>query len=216
MSPKAAQKEQLRVTDLILEIKHGGSATFGWIDRLASGDSMQGSGLCDVFCKDSSSDLIDEFYLKLFEKLDDFIKFLSLLLVYRRLANVAGDAAMFQLRTGLHHLLQELEVRLLDVQRCFGRVTDDAKRMVQTRAALGDTNTPKRELWIERLQRISERDFTSAYEKLIKSIQQLRFLSSSARQPALRKACSRSMNKLKELTESVEFSSRCLEAPPCC
>ena len=34
---------------------------------------------------------------------------------YRKLANIAGDAAMYHLRGSLHHLLQEIESNLAQI-----------------------------------------------------------------------------------------------------
>ncbi|CAJ1328749.1 unnamed protein product, partial [Effrenium voratum] len=49
---------------------------------------------------------------------------------------------------------------------------------------------------------------------LLEALQQLRFLSSEARLPELRKSCQQSLQQICALTASPEFRARCLEVPP--
>lgn len=208
------------VKEKVLVTKHGCAGGLGWLDKVnvsgslnASG-SFHGSGLCDLFQTPASEKLLDEYYLDLFTALDDFIKFLSMLLVYRRLANTAGDAGMCRLRAGLHHLLSELEASCVQVRRMAAKISFEAKGAAAKLASLGQRQSHRRTLWIERLRVVDESAFDKAFQTALETIQELRFLSSAARMPELRRACAQSVQELGDIMASPEFRLRCSHAPP--
>mmetsp|Transcript_74475 Transcript_74475/g.206850 ORF Transcript_74475/g.206850 Transcript_74475/m.206850 type:complete len:789 (-) Transcript_74475:125-2491(-) len=184
-----------------------------WLALTTSVPLQSGSGICDLFWNAKNSDL-QLVYFDLFKQMDNFILFLSSFMVYKRMANIAGDAAMSKLRTGLHHLLRELEHSLMQVRQGAARVADEAKHTAAELAMSAATPSGRRLDWIERMQHIDEITIDKAFQGAMESIQELRFLSSEARQPALHRACKRSLVQLADITESSAFRARCQHALP--
>ncbi|CAE8614438.1 unnamed protein product [Polarella glacialis] len=177
-------------------------------DRLTSD-----SGLQELFrtraCREAQQS-----YLDLYKQLDNFVKFLSMASNYRHLANIAGDAGMYHLRTRLHHLLQEIELCLVQISQGVSRLMREVRKTV-TDITLGDPKPAGRQLlWLERLQLIDEGALGRCFKSLLEALQELRYLSSEARLPELQDSCKRSLNQISEITASAEFRSRCAEVPP--
>eukprot|EP00913_Durusdinium_trenchii_P025152 g23611.t1 len=104
MKMAESDRGQTKLLDLWLELRHS------WVDALDEGEDLAlGSGIHQLFRSKSSRE-VQQQYLDLYKQLDNLIKFLSMVAHYRRLANIAGDAAMYHLRSTLHHLLQEIEI----------------------------------------------------------------------------------------------------------
>eukprot|EP00927_Polykrikos_kofoidii_P017735 TRINITY_DN18100_c0_g2_i1.p1 TRINITY_DN18100_c0_g2~~TRINITY_DN18100_c0_g2_i1.p1 ORF type:complete len:850 (-),score=127.03 TRINITY_DN18100_c0_g2_i1:46-2595(-) len=204
------------VRERVLSVKHGDhcTGTLGWLDRIDSGGSLEGSGLCEWFRGSGSSRLLDEFYLDLFEQIDDLIKFMSMLAVYKRLANIAGDAAVYRLRAGVHHLLEELEGRLVQVRRKAARVADEAKHAAAELSSQRSRPSDRVVAWIDRLQYIDDLAMDLAFQRMMESIRELSYLSSAARQPELQRSCELSIMQLLDTIDSPAFRARCIQAPP--
>eukprot|EP00434_Breviolum_minutum_P039444 symbB.v1.2.035030.t1/scaffold4634.1/size37086/2 len=101
---KGTRRGQTKLLDLWLELRHA------WVDCVDDGmDLTAATGLHELFRSQASRE-VQQQYLDLYKQLDNFITFLSMVVQYRKLANVAGDAAMYHLRSTLHHLLQEIEM----------------------------------------------------------------------------------------------------------
>ncbi|CAJ1452886.1 unnamed protein product, partial [Effrenium voratum] len=106
--------------------------------------------------------------------------------------------------------------RILASCDCLGsRIMREVRRAVMNatsgnaKGAAGGTL-----LWLSRLQVIDEQALGRSTLALLEALQQLRFLSSEARLPELRKSCQQSLQQICALTASPEFRSRCLEVPP--
>ncbi|CAK9047377.1 unnamed protein product [Durusdinium trenchii] len=200
---------QTKLLDLWLELRHS------WVDALDEGEDLAlGSGIHQLFRSKSSRE-VQQQYLDLYKQLDNLIKFLSMVAHYRRLANIAGDAAMYHLRSTLHHLLQEIEIAVANTLALVSRIMEEVRRTVMNitsgnaKGATGRTLT-----WLGRLQMIDELSVARSATSLLEAIQELRFLSSDSRLPELRKSCQQSLQQICEITASVEFRSRCAEVPP--
>ncbi|CAJ1393877.1 unnamed protein product [Effrenium voratum] len=195
--------------DMWLELRHA------WMDALDAQEQLaEASGIHELF-RASGCREVQQSYLDLYKQLDNVIKFLSMVAHYRRLATVAGDAAMYHLRAILHHLLQEIETSMAQVSLLVSRIMREVRRAVMNatsgnaKGAAGGTL-----LWLSRLQVIDEQALGRSTLALLEALQQLRFLSSEARLPELRKSCQQSLQQICALTASPEFRSRCLEVPP--
>eukprot|EP00439_Symbiodinium_sp_Y106_P022308 s403_g2.t1 len=99
-----------QLTDMWLQFRHA------WDEALVDQSSAlpEASGIHDLF-RPSCFREVQQCYLDLYKHLDNFITFLSMVTHYRRLANIAGDAGMYHLRTSLHHLLQEIEMSMAQI-----------------------------------------------------------------------------------------------------
>eukprot|EP00435_Cladocopium_sp_Y103_P010823 s3986_g2.t2 len=101
---QAPRRGQTKLLDLWLELRHA------WVDSVDGEEKLAAaSGVHELFRSERSRE-VQQQYLDLYKQLDNFIKFLSMVAHYKTLATVAGDAAMYHLRSTLHHLLQEIEI----------------------------------------------------------------------------------------------------------
>jgi len=184
-----------------------------WEDDLHEGQSLPSSGLQESF-QDQSSLHVLKAYLGLFDNIDRFAKFMSMIEHYKLLANIGGDAGMYHLRASLHHLLQELELVLLPMEQETAQIMDSVKRVVRDIALTDSQPSGKRLLWIERLQAIDESSQAKSFLNFRDTMSELRYLSCDARLPALQSACQQSLSQITAIMDSPEFLRRCTENPP--
>jgi len=195
------------VPDIKLELYHK------WDDALAADQPLSDSGLQDYFQAQHLQD-VQQTYLALYEDLDKFVKFLSMIEHYKLLANIAGDAAMYHLRVTLHHLLQEVELVVVRVEAAVSKIMKVVKGAVIDLTLRPQSPSAKQLIWLERLQHIDECARNRSYRNLVTAMAELRYLSCDARLPALQAACERSFHQISDITTSQEFRSRCTESPP--
>lgn len=184
---------------------------FKWRDvnqRLGSS-----TGICNVF-EDARETAI--MHISLAKQLDNFVKFLSVVEHYKGLSNVAGDVAMYYLRTSLQHLLLELELTIGQIDQLASCMMEEVMRTVTSiklnglpTQGMGRTN-----LWIERLQHIDMRALRASHTAFIEAVQALRFLTVEARLPQIQETFLDNIQEVSELSLAVEFSSRCAVPPP--
>eukprot|EP00931_Biecheleriopsis_adriatica_P117083 TRINITY_DN92636_c0_g1_i1.p1 TRINITY_DN92636_c0_g1~~TRINITY_DN92636_c0_g1_i1.p1 ORF type:complete len:775 (-),score=176.00 TRINITY_DN92636_c0_g1_i1:40-2364(-) len=208
--PAADKVVASSMLDMWLELRHA------WADALDSDFEArlrQESGVHELFRSRSCRE-VQQCFLDLHKHLDNVVKFFSLAGHYRRLANIAGDAAMYHLRTSLHHLLQEIELAVVQVAAAVSRIMQEVRRTVMN-ITQGDTKTGSRQLlWLERLRLIDEHALGRCQKALLETFQELRYLSSETRLPKLQASCRKSLEQITDITASSEFRSRCAEAPP--
>jgi len=184
-----------------------------WMDVLDEQGSLgPESGLTDLFWSKKDGDM-QQVFLDLHKQLDNMMMFLSMVLYYRRLAGVAGDAGMYHLRSRLHHLLQELEHCCVQVLQYVSKILGEVRRKVIMLLSKEPNPVGRRRLWVERLKEIDESALFRVYRGLLEAIREVRFLSSEARAPQLQANCARSLNQILEITVSPEFRQRCTELP---
>jgi len=184
---------------------------FKWRDVNQRLDSS--TGICNVF-EDARDTAI--MHISLAKQLDNFVKFLSVIEHYKRLSNVAGDVAMYYLRTSLQHLLLELELTIGQVDQLASCMMEEVMRTVTSiklnrlpTHGMGRTN-----LWIKRLQHIDMRALKASHTAFIEAVQALRFLTVEARLPQIQDTFLDSIKEVSELSVALEFSSRCAVPPP--
>lgn len=197
------------VLDEWLELRHR------WMDIIDGPDASLGAstGIQILFRPRNKRD-VQQSYLDLYKAIDNLMMFLSLLVRYRRFANLGGDAAMYHLRESFHHLLQQIELALAQMLHLASKVMQEVRSKVLELMLVESKISGRTQLWVERLQHINETRHVKNYRSLLEAIQQLRYLSSEARLPALQASCMRSLEQITNITSSAEFRGRCLEAPP--
>mmetsp|Transcript_88835 Transcript_88835/g.176631 ORF Transcript_88835/g.176631 Transcript_88835/m.176631 type:complete len:776 (+) Transcript_88835:63-2390(+) len=184
-----------------------------WEDGLLRDESLPGSGLHELFQNQRYLPIIQS-YLNLFDNIDRFAKFMSMMEHYKLLANIGGDAGMYHLRASLHHLLKELELVLLPMEQGTAEIMENVKRVVREIALTDSQPTGRRLLWIERLQDIDECLQVGIFRNFRHIMSELRYLSCDARLPALQSACEQSLNQITAIMDSPEFRGRCTVEPP--
>eukprot|EP00930_Biecheleria_cincta_P007794 TRINITY_DN109069_c0_g1_i1.p1 TRINITY_DN109069_c0_g1~~TRINITY_DN109069_c0_g1_i1.p1 ORF type:complete len:894 (-),score=163.94 TRINITY_DN109069_c0_g1_i1:50-2731(-) len=209
--PGSAKAENA-VLDAWLDLRHV------WADALDAHveDTKlpSSSGVHELFCGRSCRD-VQQAYLDLYRQIDNLIKFLSLAGHYQKLANVAGDAAMYHMRPSLHHLLQEIELSMSQVSAGVTRIMQAVRQAVRD-VTLGEVKSvgSRQLIWLERLQLIDEPALGRCCKALLETLQEIRYLSSEVRLPKLQDSCRKNLEQISNLTSSAEFRSRCTEAPP--
>ncbi|CAE7372021.1 scrn3 [Symbiodinium sp. CCMP2592] len=199
-----------QLTDMWLQFRHA------WDEALVDQSSAlpEASGIHDLF-RPSCFREVQQCYLDLYKHLDNFITFLSMVTHYRRLANIAGDAGMYHLRTSLHHLLQEIEMSMAQITALSSRVMQDVRKMVLNLMSDNAKGATGRNLvWLERLQLVDEASIGKSCKALLEALQDVRYMSSEAYLPQLKQSALQSLQVIGEITASAEFRSRCAEAPP--
>lgn len=171
------------------------------------------SGLLSAFQGESMA-VLRRAYLDLVWHLDAVVYFFSVLLPYKRLADLVGDAAVYRLREPLHHILSELEVALVQMHRAAAQVMQGAKRVLQETAVFPTKQSTQHVKWMERLQHANEVGLLEVHNDLLKTLQELRFLSASERLPELQEICATNLRELADAASSQEFRVRCIMAPP--
>lgn len=193
--------------DEFLKLRHK------WMDALDEQGSLECSGLQELFRSPDSRDL-QQVYLDLYKHIDNVVKFLSAAVHYKTLANIAGDAAMYHLRDRLHHLLHEIELGVVQVFHAVSNIMGQVRHTVTDVTLRDPCPHGRRRLWLERLQYIDESFSVRNYRGLLDAIQQLRYLSSEARLPALQASCRGALEQIAGISSSPEFRLRCAETPP--
>jgi len=184
-----------------------------WEDCLLEGKSLPCSGLQELFQNQKYIHILQA-YLGLFDNIDRFAKFMSMIEHYKLLANIGGDAGMYHLRDSLHHLLQELELVLLPMEQGTTEIMENVKRFVREIALNDSQPSGRRLLWIERLQDIDECLQAKCFRNFRQAMSELRYLSCDARLPALQSACEQSLSQITAIMDSPDFLRRCNETPP--
>lgn len=197
------------VLGLNLELGHK------WRDAInAKGTVEANSGLSELFQAECDGEA-QAALLDLFVHLDNFIKFVSLLHQYSQMADIAGDAAMFRLRMPLHHLLQELEMSLVQCGEHTSRLLYEANRKVVLRTSTAGYFEARETVWVERLRRfVDGQEVSRIAGRIFEEIHELRDLSSEARLPELAQSCQVGIQQLIDLAASREFKDRCVKPPP--
>ncbi|CAK0863596.1 unnamed protein product, partial [Prorocentrum cordatum] len=185
-----------------------------WMDRADQGRSLQRSGLHVRFQRDTD---MQQRYIDLCKGVDSYIKFLSLVGHFKRLANIDGDAGMYSVRDALHHLLQEIETVAMTIAQSAANIMEDVKKQVTDlclRHGGGSRGSDDHARWIERLTMIDELEQRVSLQRLLTLVQELRHRSSEARLPSLRSSARRNLEQILSDSASEGFRARCAEEPP--
>lgn len=153
-------------------------------------------------------------YLNFVLQVERVAYFMSLMLPYRRLAEMGGDVVICRAHQSLAPVLQELEGALLMHRQATLEVVSSAKRELQEVAKNFGKASSASTQWMKGLRLIDEVRAEELHAASVARVAELRDVGTATRALQLQVIAQQSLGDLSAMLSSPEFQARCKEALP--
>eukprot|EP00450_Noctiluca_scintillans_P023589 CAMPEP_0194517412 /NCGR_PEP_ID=MMETSP0253-20130528/50575_1 /TAXON_ID=2966 /ORGANISM="Noctiluca scintillans" /LENGTH=501 /DNA_ID=CAMNT_0039361369 /DNA_START=41 /DNA_END=1543 /DNA_ORIENTATION=- len=153
-------------------------------------------------------------YLNFVLQVERVAYFMSLMLPYKRLAEIGGDVVICRAHQNLAPILQELEGALLMHRQATLEVISSAKRELQEVAKNFGKASSAETQWMKGLRLIDEVRSEELHAASVARVAELRDVGTATRALQLQVIAQQSLGDLSAMLSSPEFQARCKEALP--